>query len=101
MRDAARLEAQPQSHPVLSRLRRCCAPLHPGDLQMVTLALLMKVTILTFGAKTFQVLQNQRPNPTHLLDLWNRLDSLHYQTLAKTGYVPKSLTLAFYRCFRG
>ena len=66
---------------------------------MVALALLMKVTILAFGAKAFQVLQNERPRAGHLLDLWNRWDSLHYQTLAKKGYAAKSATLLFYPLF--
>jgi hypothetical protein len=71
------------AYPILRRFRFGTR----ADWVVVGWALTTKLVLFVFGAKTFQILQNQRVNGVYQsLQLWNHWDSAHYLRLAQFGY---------------
>ena len=59
--------------------------------------LAIKLALLVFGAKTYQVLENRRFSDWHgWLAIWNRWDSLHYLKIAETGYQATGILKAWF-----
>jgi Mannosyltransferase (PIG-V) len=72
---------------LLRKLRRIIALLPKQDWIVVGWVLAIKLLLLLFGIKAYEILENKRPTgPRPWLEIWNRWDSLHYQSLAQFGY---------------
>lgn len=70
-----------------NRLIRFFALLPKQDWLVVGWVLAIKLLLLLFGVKSYEILENKRPEGTHAwLAIWNRWDALHYQQLAEVGY---------------
>lgn len=61
------------------------------DWQCVALVLVIKLLVLTFGVLSYQ-LQSNSPavGVRDWLNVWNRWDAVHYQTIALQGYLATS-----------
>lgn len=56
-----------------------------------------KVLLFVFGAKSYQILENERPGSLlGWLEIWNRWDSIHYLRLAEIGYSSKDAWKAWF-----
>jgi Gpi18-like mannosyltransferase len=56
-----------------------------------------KILIFVFGAKSYQVLENDRAGSfLGWLEIWNRWDSVHYLRLAEVGYTSKDVWKAWF-----
>lgn len=58
--------------------------LDSGGAQIIGAVLGLKVLLLVYGALSWQIIENKKS--PGWLNLWNRWDALHYQTLAAHGY---------------
>jgi Mannosyltransferase (PIG-V) len=72
---------------VQHRLQQVAGILPRADWIVIGWTLAIKILLLLFGGKAYQILQNKRlPNARAWLEIWNRWDALHYQRLAQFGY---------------
>ena len=73
------------------------------DWLVVGWVLVTKLIIFIFGVKSYQILENRRPMGAHpWLELWNRWDALHYQSLAQFGYnTNPPIKMTFYPFYPG
>ena len=91
-------DRRPEIHPhsntaLLAPFRR----IPREDRLVVGWVLAVKLLLFTFGAKSYQVLENRRcPNLRAWLEIWNRWDSLHYLRLAQFGYSPKDILQSWF-----
>jgi hypothetical protein len=76
-------------------------PLLPKeDWLVVGWVLAIKVLIFVFGAKSYQVLEDEPlQSARSWLEIWNRWDSIHYQGIAEFGYQAGDVSIAFYPLF--
>ncbi len=88
--------ASPRST-ISQALSRLITFLPGGDWLAIGWVLAIKSLLLVFGAKSFQVLQNERVvGVKGWLGIWNRWDSLHYQRLAQFGYSGNDILKAWF-----
>lgn len=86
-----------QAGAVLHRLIVC---LPREDWLVVGWVLGIKIVLFVFGAESFRIFENRELSGQHpLLEIWNRWDSLHYQSLARIGYQNGGVSKAFYPFF--
>ena len=79
---------------------RAIALLQKEDWLVVAWVLAIKLLLFVFGAKSFQVLEDQPLQGAHpWLEIWNCWDALHYQDLAKFGYHASAVSISFYPLF--
>jgi len=83
------------------RLMRLIALVPKRDWLVVGWVLAIKILLLVFGVKSYQVLQDERIASVHgWLEIWHRWDALHYQKLAQFGYGSmENLKAWFYPLF--
>lgn len=80
--------------------KRVISILPKRDWLVVGWLLAIKLLLLVFGGKSYQILQNQRPTGFYgWLEIWNRWDSLHYQKLAEFGYSATDILKAWFYPF--
>jgi Mannosyltransferase (PIG-V) len=78
-------------------LMRVISLLPKRDWLVVGWVLAIKLLLLLFGVKSFQILENKRVAGVHgWFEIWNRWDSLYYQKLAQFGYDAKDIVKSWF-----
>ena len=86
--------------PSLDHRERSTLGLTASDRSVVAMVLVIKATVLVFGALAFQIANGERVRTlTELLSIWNRWDGPQYLLIAQHGYAASGgqrLALAFF-----
>jgi hypothetical protein len=84
----------------LDHRERSILGLTGSDWSVAAMVLVIKATVLVFGALSFQVTNDERVRTfTQLLSIWNRWDGPQYLLIAQHGYAPtgdQRLALVFF-----
>ena len=83
---------------VRAQSRKIIALVPNADWMVAGWVFALKFLLLIFGAKSYQILEDHRPDGEHpWLELWNRWDAVHYHNIAQFGYgATESIKQMFY-----
>jgi hypothetical protein len=84
----------------LDHRERSILGLTASDRSVIAMVLVIKATVLIYGALSFEITRNERVRTlTHLLSIWNRWDGPQYLLIAQHGYAASGdqrLALVFF-----